>query len=179
MRLRGVVSDPLYDWSDHDLDEHVAEAPGSAAAEAPAPESHPARLAHRTLQAVRAARVQVCARYRPWPEGLLVGQRAEGAAGHGLRAAGASQRDRAVRRRLPPDAATPQRDRRNQPRAAATPGADRLKAHGERRARRHPDRRPAGREHAAVLGRFRARGLCARRRGCCVGHPSGTERGRR
>ena len=178
MRSRGVASDPLYDWSESQ-GEHVAQAPGSAAAEAPAPESHPARLAHRTLQAVRTARVQVCARCRPWPEGLPVGQRPERAAGHGLRAAGASQQDRAVGRRLPADAGTPRRGRCDQPRAAATAGADRLKAHGERRARRHPDRRPAGREHAAVLDRFRARGLCARRRCRCVRHPPGTERGRR
>jgi len=133
----------------------------------------------RNAETVRTARVQVCARYRPRPEGLPVGQRAEGAAGHGVRAAGPSQRDRTVGDQLPSDAAAPRRDRCDQPRVAATSGADRLSAHDGRRARRCPDRRRACREHAAVLDRVRARGVRAWRTRRSVLHPSGPDRGGR
>ena len=133
--------------------------------------------AHRTLQALRTAGVQVRARYRPWPEGLPVGQHAQGAAGHGLHTAGASQPGRAVRRQLPPDAPTARRGRRDQPRSAATPGANRLSADGGRRARRCRDRRSVGREHAAVLDRFRAGGRCDERARAFVLHPSRRDRG--
>ena len=60
-------------------------------------------------------------------------------------------------------------------RAASTRGADRLSVHGGRRARRCSDRRPAGREHAPVLDRVRACGLCARR--TRRSRRSGAERG--
>ena len=124
MYFPGLQSDQLYTWSDKDgnpIHCRIAKAPQrSPASTAPAP-SHPARLPHRTLQAVRQAGMQMRGRSRSWPQVLSFGELPGLATTNGLRAAGVLRPDGRVSRQLPPSPRDFRGDLRDQPRIAPPP----------------------------------------------------------
>src|SRR5690242_7982198 len=121
MYLAILQSDQLYTWSDEHTKtgySRLAKTPQSSAAPiAPAP-SHLARLAHRALQTLRQARMQM--RRGPWPRPkvLSVGKLSGLAAANGLCSAGSLCANGRVSRQLSPRPRDPGDDLRDQPRTA-------------------------------------------------------------
>src|SRR5919109_3705792 len=100
-----LISDHVYDWSDRPIRQAflgVAPAPPDAAAATATVGCDSARLAHRALQALRQAGVQVCRWAWSRPEVLPVGEFPGRASPDGLRAAGGTRRDPYAHRQLPP-----------------------------------------------------------------------------
>jgi len=163
-RLR-VRSDQVIMWSDWDAQEILCCAqatPQTAAAEAATTGVRVARLAHRALQTLRQARVQM----RRWPrtrsQVLSVGELPGQSSANGLRPSGRSRRDQRTRCQLSSGARDLGADLRDQPRtAAASRGA--LRHGGERgsnhahHSHRFPVWRRAACQHARGLVRRRAR----------------------
>src|SRR6202162_782292 len=100
-----VQSDQLYTWSDENRKRascHLEKtAPGASAPVAPA-QGDPARLAHRALQTLRQAGVQMRRGSGPWPQVLPFGEPSGLTVTNGLCGAGVSLPARRVCRQLPP-----------------------------------------------------------------------------
>jgi hypothetical protein len=121
-----------------------------------------ARLAHRTLQALRQTWLQMRRRSRSWSQVLLIGEFSRPPAANGLRAAGQLRRRYRTPGELSPRSRDPRGDLRDQPRTIAPPrGA--LRGAGEPvSAVTHPHHRSAigrrtHRQHARGLAHRRAR----------------------
>jgi|SRR6516225_8600132 len=122
MSLYQVLSDQLYTWSDRNEETNhccFAKTPPSATAPTTPACWHPARLAHRALQALWQARMQV--RQRSWarPQILSLGELSGLAPANGLRAAGVLRPDQGVSRQLPANPRDLRKGLRDQPRTAA------------------------------------------------------------
>jgi hypothetical protein len=162
--LTSLLSDQLYTWSDEYSERtrcRAAKTPQCSCAPAAATEIDPARLAHRTLQTVWQAGMQVRRRSRTWAEVLSVGKLSRPAAANGLRATGCLRANSGVSRQLSPEPGDSGNDLRDQPRTSAPPrGA--LEGHHERVTRRRPrpDRcgigRRVSRQYARILARWRS-----------------------
>ncbi len=165
MSLIGLVSDQLYTWSD----EHTKrtrcrppKAPQRSCASTAAAQIDLARLAHRALQAVWQARMQMRRRSRTRTQVLSVGKLSRPAAANGLRAAGGLWANSGVSRQLSPEPRDSGDDLRDQPRIAA-PSRGALSRPHERVAGRCPrlDRcgigRRAARQYARQLDRRQPR----------------------
>src|SRR3981189_749679 len=132
MNILDLVSDQLDTWSDHAKHTVVDFAQASCpVAAANAGSGYAAAwLAHRTLQALRQAWLQVCRRSRPWPQVLPVGELSRAPAADGLRATGRSRRGHRASVELPPRPRDHRGSLRDQPRTA-TPARDALRDAGE------------------------------------------------
>jgi hypothetical protein len=128
MNLPRLEADQLYTWSDIHAPKvaqpalfPLAPPPQAARASVAAPSSPVARLAHRSLQSLRQARMQVCP--RPWsrPQVLSLCELLRSAPADGLRAPGLALPDHRLRRQLLPDPRDLGGDLRDQPRTAAPP----------------------------------------------------------
>jgi hypothetical protein len=159
-----LVSDHVYDWSDRAIRQTfigAAQASPEAAAATATVGCHPARLAHRAIQALRQARLQM--RRRPWsrPEVLPVGELSRRTAPDGLRAAGRAGRDPRAGGQLPSGAQRSGRDLRDQPRAITAPrgavrGCGERSAPAAHRIDRQCGRRAAHGQHGGDVARCRA-----------------------
>ena len=166
MDIHDLISDQLNKWSDHARHTVVDLAQTSCpAATADAGSGYaPAWLAHRTLQALRQAWLQVCRRSRPWPQVLPVGELSGPPAANGLRATGRSRRGHRASVELPPRPRDHRGSLRDQPRTA-TPARDALRGAGEPAAtvahhlHRCASWRRDHRQHARGLAHHR---VCAR-----------------
>ena len=129
-----LLSDHVYDWSDRSLEQNivgVAQAPASVAAQTSTIGCGASRLADRTLQAMRQARLQVRRGSGSRSEVLPVGELFRRATADGLRAPGKSGGYSRTRCQLPRGAHGARGGLRDQPRAVTAPrGA--LRAGGER-----------------------------------------------
>ena len=120
-----LQSDHLYTWSDENRSRTYCQpekTPSGAVAAIAATQGGPARLADRTLQALRQARVQVRRRSRPWPEVLSFGEPLRLAATDGLCAARISCPGCRIYCQLSPSPRNLGSDIRDQPRTPAPPG---------------------------------------------------------
>lgn len=125
MSFVGLQSDQLYTWSDERRNRLCCppeKTPSGAVAAIAATQSGPARLAHRTLQALRQTRVQVRRRSRPWPQVLSFGEPLGLAATNGLCASGISRPGCRIRRQLPASPRNLGSDLRDQSRTPAPSG---------------------------------------------------------
>src|SRR6476620_11715886 len=107
MSFSQLNSDQLYTWSDENGRRarcQLEKTPPSADAPTASAQGDPARLAHRALQTLWQARVQMRRWSRPWSQVLFVGEPPGHAATNGLCAARVSRTVRRVRRQLPPRA---------------------------------------------------------------------------
>jgi hypothetical protein len=164
MSTLDLLSDHVYDWSARSLEQDtvgVAQAPASIAAEASAVGCGAARLADRTLQALREARLQVRGGPRPRTKVLPLRELSGRAAADGLRATGESGSHSRTCCQLPRGAHDARRGLRDQPRAVTAPrGA--VRAGGEPNlAAAHPTdrrfrRRAAPRQHGRGMAGRRA-----------------------
>src|SRR5579871_1628794 len=103
MYFSQLKSDQLYTWSDETGKRarcQLEKTPSSSPTPTAPAQGDPARLADRTLQTLRQARVQMRRRPRPWSQVLSVGEPPGHTATNGLCAAGVSRSDRRVRRQL-------------------------------------------------------------------------------
>lgn len=173
MSMRELLSDQLYIWSDQDergTRFRTQTTPQALAAQTASPGVGPARLAHRAIQALWQARLQVRAGSRTRPQVLPVRELPGPSASNGLRSAGRLRRDPRARRQLSSHSRDPRRDLRDQPRTAA-PSRGALRDSGEPgpQLAHHPHRfplwRPAPRQHARGLARRRAHVAAADRGG--------------
>jgi hypothetical protein len=166
MSLSRLEADQLYTWSaiyGAQTRQTVlfcfAETSPTAPAPAAAVESFAAWLAHRALQTLRQAGMQVCERSRAWPQVLSLGELPRPAAANGLRAAGLPRADQQVSGSLPPGARDLGGDLRDQPPTAPPPrGAlnDERCTSLARCSARYAIRQRAPRQHARQLARERA-----------------------
>ena len=165
MDIDNLISDQLNTWSDHARHTVVdfAQASCPVAAANAGSGYAPAWLAHRTLQALRQAWLQVCRRSRPWPEVLPVGELSRPSAANGLRATGRSRRRYRAPGELPSGPRDHRGDLRDQPRTV-TPPRGALRDVGEPAAtaahpllHRSAIGRRAHRQHARVLAHRRLR----------------------
>ena len=125
MSFFSVLSDQLYTWSDENRNRACCQpekTPSGAVAAIATTQGSPARLANRTLQALRQARVQVRRRSRPWPEVLSFGEPLGPAATNGLCAAGISRPGCRIHRQPSASPRNLGNDLRDQSRAPAPPG---------------------------------------------------------
>lgn len=125
MTLSRLQADQLNTWSDNHAP-HIAQgalvrfakAPAAAVApDAPAG-SFAAWLAHRTLQTLRQAGMQMRPRSRAWPQVLPLGELFRPKAANGLRASERSLPDRQISGLSPSGSRDLRRDLRDQPRTA-------------------------------------------------------------
>jgi len=133
-------SDQLFTWSDEYTERircRAAKTPRRSCASTSPAQIDSARLAHRAIQAMWQAGVQMRRRPRPWPQILPFGEPPGLAATHGLCAARVSRSDYRVHCQLPPGARDLRSDLRDQPRTAAPPGGA-LNGHHERSSVRPP-----------------------------------------
>jgi len=124
MYFTAVISDQLYTWSDENPEPvhcRFAKTPHLSAAPVAPTSSDSSRLAHRALQTMRQAGMQVCRRPRPWPQILSVRQLSGHAAANGLCAPGTLRSNSRVPGQLPPSPRNSRGDLRDQPRATASP----------------------------------------------------------
>jgi hypothetical protein len=165
MDILDLVSDQLDTWSDHAKHTVVDFAQASCpVAAANAGSGYAAAwLAHRTLQALRQAWLQVCRRSRPWPQVLPVGELSRAPAADGLRATGRSRRHSRTLGELPPGPRDHRGDLRDQSRTV-TPPRGALRDVGEPAAtaahpllHRSAIGRRTHRQHARVLAERRLR----------------------
>jgi len=173
MSMRELLSDQLYIWSDqYERGTRFGpqKAPQTLTAETSTPGVGPARLAHRALQALWQARLQVRAGSRTRPQVLPVRKLPGPSASNGLRPAGRLRRDQRACSQLSSDSRDPRRDFRDQSRTAA-PSRGTLRGSGEPSSslahppHRFPVWRRAPRQHARGLARRRARPAAADRGG--------------
>src|ERR1039458_1509477 len=162
MYFSRVESDQLYTWSDKNGKPtccRLEKTPSSPPAPTAIAQGDPARLAHRALQTLWQARMQMRRRPRPWPQILPFGEPSGLAATNGLCAAGVSRPDYRVHCQLPPGPRDLRSDLRDQPRTAAPPGGA-LNSHHERSTVRPPCvnrcwiRRRASRQYGRSLARW-------------------------
>jgi hypothetical protein len=156
-----LSSDQLFTWSDtNDKKAHVrlAKAPPGPSAQTPLSGSHPPRLAHRTLQALWQARLQMCQGSRSRPQVLPLRKLSPFAPTNGLCAAGVPRPDQEVSRQLSARSRNLRGDLRDQSRTAAPPRGT-LRNHDERniflahRAHRSAIGRRSPRQYARGLAR--------------------------
>src|SRR5260370_1212224 len=123
MDIHDLVSDQLKTWSAHARHSVVNFAQASCpVATADAGSRYaPAWLAHRTLQALRQAWLQVCRRSRPRPQVLPLGELSGPPAANGLRATSRSRRRHRTLGELSPGPRDHRRDLRDQPRTITPP----------------------------------------------------------
>ena len=165
MGILDLVSDQLDTWSDYARHTIVdfAQASCPVAAANAGSGYATAWLSHRTLQALRQARLQVCRRSRPWPQVLPLCELPRPSSANGLRAASRARRCRGTSGELPPGARDYRRGLRDQSRTVAPPrGA--LRCIGEPAAtaphpllHRSAIGRRTHRQHARVLAERRLR----------------------
>src|SRR5579862_2198222 len=161
MNVVRLLSDHIYDWSDKlrgQIISYAAQATPGVDQEVAAVGCGFARLAHRAIQALRQAWLQVCRGSRPWPQVLPVGELSGTSAANGLRIAGRLADDAHVGRELPPGAQRARGSLLDQPRAATTPrGVVRMGGERSGRTAHRPDRRSRGctasRKHARGVDR--------------------------
>jgi len=162
-----VQSDQLYTWSDENPEPahcRLAETPQRSPSPTASAPSDPPGFAHRALQTMRQAGMQMRRRPGPWPQVLFVGQLPRLAAANGLCAAGVLRSNGRVPGQLPSSPRDPRGDLRDQPRTAAPPrGA--LKAYHAPSGFCHPDADRCGigrhtpRQYAGSLDRRRSKGF--------------------
>src|ERR1700688_3076266 len=119
-----VISDKLATWSDENPEPahcRFAKTPQLSAAPVAPAASDSSRLAHRALQTMRQAGMQMRRRPRPWPQILSVGQLSGLAAADGLCAPRALRSDGRTPGQLPPRPRDSRGDLRDQPRTTAPP----------------------------------------------------------
>jgi len=157
MNKYGVLSDQYYNWSvqyAESIDVITAAATQGPAAQTAEPRTDPEGLAHRALQALRKARMQV--RERVWPRAQILPLRKPNRpkAANGLRAAGILRPSGSVSGQLPACPGDHQRDLTDQS-GAPPPEREVVEArHGCRRhrsghhVRRHPPDLHSGGQHA-------------------------------
>ena len=131
-----IISDQFNNWSESSeetFEFHTpTSSPGTAASVASS-RAHPSRFAHRTLQALWQARLQVCRGTWPWPKVLSLRHSKARKAADGLRTFGLPRRRDAVPGKLSFSAQGSRRDLRDQPRAPTS----KRKAIGRQRGRFH------------------------------------------
>src|SRR5258707_2654407 len=134
MSTQRVVSDQLFNWSDHadNTDRRLAPTPRHAVAPTPAAEGNPAWLADRALQTLRQTGLPLRQGTRAWPQVLSVGELPRRATPDGVRAAGVLRADQRIRGQLPAGPRNPRADLRDQSRVAA-PASGALTPRHERR----------------------------------------------
>jgi hypothetical protein len=119
-----VLSDQLYNWSDHG-ENALADllAPEARLAPAPAsrPQPCPPRLSHRALQTLRKAGLRVCPDSRPWPQVLPLRQPSWTPPRDGLHSLRIPTGRPAVARQSGPDTRHPRRGVPDQPRTSPPP----------------------------------------------------------
>lgn len=151
-----MVSDQLYDWSDkldQDVDRRLAEKTRRPSSSASAAGFGSSRFAHRALQALWQARLQVCRWPRSRSQALLVGELPGDPADHGIRAAIRSRCGRGTAGELSRGAADPRPDLLAQPRDPASKRRAGLKRRGVCGCHRHRSCCGAAGEHdAGFLG---------------------------
>ena len=119
-----------------------------------------ARLAYRTIQALRQARLQVRRWPWPWPQVLPLCELPRPSPANGLRAASRTRRCRGTSGEFPPGARDHRRGLRDQPRTVTPPrGALRKTGESASTVARHPHRSAVGRR----THRQHARSLACRR----------------
>jgi hypothetical protein len=128
MHRSRLKADQLYTWSDtYALPTaqtdfcRVASTPPTAIASPAAPRSSFAGLAHRALQAMRQAGMQVRPRSRSWPQVLPLGQPVWSATANGLHPPGLSAPDHRISCQLPSSTRDLGRGLRHQSRTAMPP----------------------------------------------------------
>ena len=129
----GAISGQLYTWSATHvgrIHRNASAATRIAVTGTPAFRRGTPRLAHRTLQALRQTRLQMCPGPRAWPQVLSFGESPERTAGDGVCAPGPIRASRRISRQLPPDSPPPRRALRHQPRALAPPRGVLSDGHG-------------------------------------------------
>ncbi len=149
MMFLRLESDQLNNWSDshaQTASHNPATKAGSPAPKAARAQRDLARLAHRALQALRKARLQVRPRPRSRAQGLSLCQQIWSASSDGVRAQGRPRPSEGVRSELPRGARDPRRDLRDQSRAPASARKAGLSDRGDG-ATRHPGRRHTHRKH--------------------------------
>jgi hypothetical protein len=165
MNRLGISSDQLFTWSaTHDQKAHVrlAKAPPGPAAQTPLSFSDSPRLAHRTLQALWQARLQMCQGSRSWSQVLSLRKLSPFAPANGLCAAGVSRPDQEASRQLSACSRSFRADLRDQSRTTA-PQRGALRNHDERflflahRANRSRIGRRSPRQYARGLARRRSK----------------------
>lgn len=160
-----LVSDQLLEWSDEYTESvscRAAKTPrGSRASTAPA-QIDTSRLAHRAIQAMWQAGVQMRRWTGSWPQVLSIGELSGSATANGLCAAGCLWRNSRVSGQLSPKPRGSGSNLRDQPRAVA-PSRGALKRCHERAVgcRPRPDRCGSGRR---AFGQYAGR-LARRQRG--------------
>ena len=120
-----LQSDQLYTWSDENRNRAFGQpekTPSGAVAAIAATQGGPPRLADRTLQALRQARVQMRRRSWPWPQILSFGEPLGLAATNGLCAAGISRSGCRIHCQLSASPRNLGSDLRDQSRTPAPPG---------------------------------------------------------
>lgn len=126
MRSRQIFSDQFYNWSEEKHEETLKLCPSQASQGARTPlaasRRDPSRLAHRTLQTLRQARLQVRRRTRSRSEVLPLGHTTSRPTSDGLRSTGLRRRGDRVSGALSFEPADSRGDLRDQPRATAPKG---------------------------------------------------------
>jgi hypothetical protein len=172
-----LEADQLCKWSDtHALTTaqtdfcRVTPPPPTAIAPPSAARSSLAGFAHRALQTMRQAGMQVRPRPRSWPQILPLGQSLWPATANGLHPPGLSKPGQRVSRQLPSSPRDLGRGLRHQSRTAMPPRGALSQPHEPYfrlalRSLRSQTRRPAPGQYALRLARRRTHGR-SRRRGC-------------
>ena len=128
MNLSVLQADQLYTWSDNRATQiteaalvRFAKAPTTAVAPVAPTRAFAARLAHRALQTLRQAGMQMRPRSRSWPQILPLRELFRPQAADGLRAPGVSRPDHRMSRPSPSGPRDLGGDLRDQSRTAASP----------------------------------------------------------
>jgi hypothetical protein len=121
-----IISDQLYNWSDHEPPPFcgcVAPTTSSTGqATGPVRTVHSPRVLDRTLQTLRQSWLQVCSGTRSWTQILFINQPARHSTADGLRANGAHSAGQRVPPQLPASAATAGADLQPKSRVITAPG---------------------------------------------------------
>ena len=172
MRFLDLLSDQFYTWSANGRYFVIlfTQTPRAIAQANAGVGDASARLAHRALQAMRQAGMQVRPRPRSWPQILPLGQSLWPATANGLHPPGLSKPGQRVSRQLPPSPRDLGRDLRHQSRTAMPPRGALSPSHETcsglaRCSLRSQTRRPAPGQYALCLARRRTHGR-SHRGGC-------------
>lgn len=165
MRITRIVSDQFYNWSEEKNEETLKLYPSQASQGARAPVTSSggdsSRLAHRALQALRQARLQMRRRTRPRSEVLPLGHTTSRPTSNGLRSTGQRRRGNRAPGALPFEPTNSRADLRDQPRATA-PKRRAVGRHcgtpSDRYFYRSEGSRNPGGEHVAIGARRRPSG---------------------
>jgi hypothetical protein len=168
MNRAALQADQLYTWSDTNAHQNAHTVfhcrPTTTAPTAITPaatvRSSVAGLAHRALQTLRQARMQVCTRPRSWPQVLPLGQSLWPATANGLHPPGLSKPSQRVSGQLPSSPRDFGRDLRHQSRTATPPRGALSHSHEPccclaLRSFRSQTRRPALGQYALRMARCR------------------------